>query len=146
MSKNQQVEELLRQPCFVIDFLPQRVPAEAEGSFFEVEQFFLRGRELVLTAERFRRIILKMCCYYKHDVYLEQWLKGCPMEKLAGFIERIVVEKEGFMNILFAEENVLICLDSSCLYLAVYNPGPEVQKILSALAAAEGMFFWNRED
>ena len=34
-------QELLEKPCWVIDFLPRRVPEKSGGHFFEVEQFYL---------------------------------------------------------------------------------------------------------
>ena len=30
------IEKLLEKPCYVIDVLPKKVPADANGSFFEV--------------------------------------------------------------------------------------------------------------
>ena len=33
------MEELLQKPCWVIDFLPEQVPADAAGQFFAVEEY-----------------------------------------------------------------------------------------------------------
>ncbi len=40
-EKDKIVEELLKKPCYVIDILPERVPADSKGQFLAVEHYFL---------------------------------------------------------------------------------------------------------
>ena len=137
-----QMEKLLEKPRFVIDFLSRQVPGDSPGRFFEVEQYFLDGKELKRMAKRFVRIILKLQCYYHLEIYSGQWMEHMEIRELAAYIEQIVLKKKGNIHFLFPEENVLLCLEGDSLNLTVYNPGPEIQKILSELAVSEGMFFW----
>lgn len=37
------IDELLEKPCYVIDFLPQRVPEISYGHFFDVEYYLLNN-------------------------------------------------------------------------------------------------------
>lgn len=136
-----QIEALLEKPCFVIDFLPRQVPADSPGRFFEVERYFLEGKEFKRTAKRFVRIILKLQCYYHLEMYCGKLMEHMEIRELAAYIEQSVLKKKGFIQFLFPEANVLLCLEGDSLNLTVYNPGPEIQKILSELAASEGMFF-----
>ena len=59
----QTVERLLEKDCYVIDFLPVRVPVNSDGRFFAVEEYYLetRGREL---RRSFSEILLKLYCFY----------------------------------------------------------------------------------
>ena len=136
-----QMETLLEKPGFVIDFLPQQAPGDSQGRFFEVERYFLEGKELRRTAKRFVRIILKLQCYYHLEIYSGKWMEHMEIRELATYIKQTVLKKKGYIQFLFLEENVLLCLEGNSLNLTVYNPGPEIQKILSELAVSEGMFF-----
>ena len=40
-SREARVEALLEKPCWVLDFLPQRVPADSPGQYFAVEAYLL---------------------------------------------------------------------------------------------------------
>lgn len=142
MDRDCQMETLLEKPGFVIDFLPRQVPGDPQGRFFEVEQYFLESKELKRLAKRFVRIILKLQCYYHLEIYSGKWLGHMEIRELAAYIEQIILKKKENIQFLFPEENVLLCLEGDSLNLTVYNPGPEIQKILSELAASEGMFFW----
>jgi len=42
---NELVEELLKEECYMIDFLPKKVSEEYVDRFFEVEEYFLQGNE-----------------------------------------------------------------------------------------------------
>ena len=35
------IEELLQAPCWIIDILPEQVPADGPGQYFAVEKYFL---------------------------------------------------------------------------------------------------------
>ena len=39
------IDELLEKPCYVIDFLPQRVPKTNSGHFFDVEYYLLNSKK-----------------------------------------------------------------------------------------------------
>ena len=69
-------------------------------------------------------------------------MEHMEIRELAAYIEYPVLKKKENIQFLFPEENVLLCLEGNSLNLTVYNPGLEIQKILSELAASEGMFFW----
>lgn len=51
---------------------------------FEVEQYFLEGKELKRTAKRFVRIILKLQCYYHLEIYSGKWMEYMEIHELAA--------------------------------------------------------------
>ena len=69
MDKEQQLERLLEQPYYVIDFLPRQVQKNEGHFFFEVEEYFFNDIELKSISEKFVHIILKTLCYFEFSIY-----------------------------------------------------------------------------
>jgi hypothetical protein len=106
MKEMEQIEALLQKPYFVIDFLPEQVPQSFQGSFFEIEEYFLNSKELVNIADKFTRIILKLLCYFKADIFTDQWSGSrVKCSQLSTLVRDMVLSKNGYMNILFAGIN-----------------------------------------
>ena len=42
---NRLINELLETQCYIIDLLPEQVPADSKGQFFKVEGYFLKEFE-----------------------------------------------------------------------------------------------------
>lgn len=57
---NELVEQLIKEECYVIDFLPKKVSEEYIERFIEVEEYFLQGTEWEHIKESFIRILLKL--------------------------------------------------------------------------------------
>ena len=87
-------ENLLEQSCWVIDILPQQVPAESPARYFAVEQFLMTVPQLKELYARFARLLLKLNCYY--DLVLgmeEKWAEEPLPEDLWEERKRLCMEK-----------------------------------------------------
>ena len=134
----QTVERLLEKDCYVIDFLPVRVPVNSDGRFFAVEEYYLetRGREL---RRSFSEILLKLYCFYDFIICTGEECRcenNPPPEKL----DNLVLENRGLLNILIEKENTLISVDGESTYITVYNPSKDIIEKLEPLVAANGLF------
>lgn len=138
---DRQVEALLEAPCYIVDFLPQTVPAGAAGQYFAVERYWLESRRHGALAERFAGIILKLMCYYRMVIDENGWTERPDPARIDRIIAEIAKERAGTLNCLFPDENALIVLDGDSLNLSVYNPSAEMWTLLAALAQSEGLFW-----
>ncbi len=141
-EKDKIVEELLKKPCYVIDILPERVPADSKGQFLAVEHYFLSHFKEYHFKEKFTRILLKVICYYQASIFFGDWVDQPTPEMIVDVINEIVDNCYGILNILIPEKNVLLVFEWDCLNMSVYNPDEDMQRIIKSLAAAEGLFFW----
>ena len=140
MDREQQVEELLEQPYYVIDFLPRQVQKDEGYFFFEVEEYFFNSNELDRISEKFIHIILKTLCYFEFSVYKEKWLNSVTPKKLASVIKKVVTKQKGFIYILLSQNNILIEINGGDLHISVFNCNEKIESIMKALAISEGLF------
>ena len=132
-------EEMLEQSCWVIDILPQQVPAESPARYFAVEQFLMTVPQLKELYARFARLLLKLNCYY--DLVLgmeEKWAEEPLPEDLWEKIIRC--SDGGYLSLLLPVEKALITLSGGDLYLTLYDPSEELLETVKQLARAEGLF------
>ena len=52
------VNELLEKTCYVIDFLPEQVPKQSKGQFFDVEYYMLNSDKYIGIKDKFENVIL----------------------------------------------------------------------------------------
>ena len=135
------IETLLNRPYWVIDLLPEQVPAESPGSFFAAERFFLSEEYQPALRRRFAEILLKLSCY-------DELAIGAPDgERLERNPEpedlyRRVTQNRQDLCVLLPGENALITLNRDELCMTVYNPPEKLLRRIERLAAAEGLFVW----
>ncbi len=135
------IETLLNRPYWVIDLLPEQVPAESPGSFFAAERFFLSEEYQPALRRRFAEILLKLSCYDELEI-------GAPdVERLERNPEpedlyRRVTQNRQDLCVLLPGENALITLTRDELCMTVYNPPEKLLRRIERLAAAEGLFVW----
>ena len=137
-------EALLSKPCWVIDILPEQVPAGSAGCFFAVERYYLRQSETEEIHKRFADILLKLNCYSDFQVYLpdsDQYYTNPAPELLVSWIIR---EQKDLCVVLPGEE-VLITLNHDDTCMSVYNPSEVLLKRIGSLASANGLFLWKPE-
>ena len=128
----ERIEILLEKPYWVIDILPEQVPAGSSGQYFAVEQAFLsEPRRLELLRKR-ADLLLKLNCYRDFCVDGEE-MNPAPA-KLALAVET------RYLTILV--DDALIVSDPQDTYITVYNPEDRLLELLRALAAGEGLFVW----
>lgn len=86
MSKEETVEKLLDEICYVIDFLPSKVPEQFCERHIEVEEYFLQEKQRQLYAEKFSRIITKLHCYHNFQIFCEKWYETISISELEEMI------------------------------------------------------------
>ena len=133
------IDELLEKPYYVIDFLPQRVPKNNNGHFFDVEYYLLNNEKRHEMKNKYVNIILKLMCYYPVSVF--EYDAGRLIESPSP---RVVVDlvrnNESSLGILLGRDT-LFMLEKRCLNVAVYNPDYDMREIISRIVGAEGLFW-----
>ena len=131
-SATDRIEALLERPYWVIDILPEQVPAEGAGQYFAVEQAFLsEPRHSELLRKR-ADLLLKLNCY--RDLCVDGEMVNPAPAELALAVEA------RYLTILV--DDALITSDPQDTYITVYNPDDRLLSLLRALVAAEGLFIW----
>lgn len=142
MSKHYNIDRLLEMSCYLIDLLPEQVPAGSTGQYFAVEEYFRRGKVLKRFGRKITSILLKLNCYYDFQVgYKNRWERNPDPEKLAGSIEDCIQDKVDCINIFVGGENTMIVISGGELYICVYNPDHRMRELLCQLSTSEGLFF-----
>ena len=142
---NELVEELLKEECYVIDFLPKKVSEEYIDKFLEVEEYFLQGNEWENIKESFIRILLKLQCYCSFQFYNEKWYEKLSVNELADMLKQVFSSTNGYANMLSIESKMLICIEGSTLNLSIYNTTGDMLDLLSELATAERLYIRKSE-
>ena len=135
------IDELLEQPCWVVDLLPEQVPVDSPGQFFAVEEYYLKQPQMAVLHRKFAEILLKLNCYYDFEVCepeTEKWQKNPPPEALFSWI----ADNEKDLCVLLPAENALITANRDDLYMTVYAPSEELLQLLRSLTTASGLFLW----
>ena len=128
------IEDLLKKPYYVIDFLPMQVPKGSEGQFFVVEKYYLKNIKEIHN--KFIDIILKLNCYYDLEFIVDDKSQINPKPNV---IEKNIKSKK---YILIRFDKALITIDKGDLYMTIYNPNSNNLKILKDLATSNGLFLW----
>ena len=134
---------LLDGPYWIVDILPEQVPANAAGQYFAVERYFLQPERIVPLRRKYAELLLRLNCYCDMAVSFDacvSWETNPDPETFAKRVERLSGNE--FLRAVFAEQNVMIDYDHNDTYLTVYDPDWALLDKLRALAAAEGLFVW----
>ncbi|MBR6028678.1 MAG: hypothetical protein IKP40_06260 [Clostridia bacterium] len=142
-QKQDTIDRLLEAPCWVIDFLPRRVPPHSEGQFFAVEKYFSSAPRLEAFRLKLADVLLKLSCYFDFEVIPggEEAFRNPPPDTLAGWI----ANPRRTLLILLNSAQSLITLYPGDLCAAVHQPTGELLALLRPLAAANGLFVWRAE-
>ena len=135
------IDELLNKPYWIIDILPEQVPADSAGQYARVERYCLEEPRYTALRRRFAGILLKLSCYYDLRVTTpdeELILDGPAPDRLVS----LLTGERRDLLILLEGENCLISLNQDDTYMTVYNPSGTALKRLEWLAASEGLFLW----
>lgn len=134
MKSNITIENLLKKPYHVIDFLPMQVPKGSEGQFFDIEKYYLKNIKEIHN--KFIDFILKLNCYYDLEFIVDDKSKINPKPNI---IKKIIKSKK---YVLIRFNKALITIDKGDLYMTIYNPNSNNLKILKDLATSNGLFLW----
>ncbi len=140
------IDELLEKSYYVIDFLPQRVPKNNNGHFFDVEYYLLNNEKRHEMKNKYVNIILKLMCYYRASILWSEWNDNPKPADIENAISEIMENHSGTLNILFSDEDVLLVFEWDCLNLTVYNMTENMKKLAEKIALSEGFFCWKGAD
>ena len=133
MSKT--IEELLKDPYWIIDILPKQVPAGGAGQYFAVEKY-LRDTQLSDIKKKHVNLILKLNCY--RDISLDEGKTvNISPEQIADAIHK------RYVNIMV--DDALIISEPEDTHLTIFHPDEELLELVRELAFSEGMFVWKNE-
>ncbi len=135
---------LLEGPYWIVDILPEQVPAHAAGQYFAVERYFLRRSRIVPLRRKYAEILLRLNCYYDMAVSFDSCMTWETNPDPEAFAERVAgLSGNDFLRAVFAEQNAMIDYDHNDTYLTVYDPDAALLDKLKALAAGSGLFVWS---
>ena len=72
MNRDDRLESLLERQYWVIDMLPKQVPADSEGQYFKIEQYYLESPRKEIICEKYTNILIKLNCYYDFDISFDE--------------------------------------------------------------------------
>ena len=125
----------------IIDILPERVPLESPGRYFEVERYFRTHLDDIIR--KFASLLLKINCYCELEVCLDcETFSGdfAPED-----LERFLLETNDSPSPLYVRVNhtdALFAYAGDDHYLTLYEPDRELLHLVHQLAQSEGLFVW----
>ena len=127
------IDELLQKPYWIIDILPEQVPADSPGQYFAVEKYFLGKEQLDRIKQKHIDLILKLNCYRSISINEEEECDPSP--------ERIASEmRTRYLYIMLKDSMILSEPDDT--HMTVFNPDKETLELIRKLAAGEGLYVW----
>lgn len=141
---NDIIEQLLEKPCWVIDFLPHKVPADHGGQFFKVEKQLLQPPYIHQLYDKFAMVLLQLNCYYDFDLFMNDddvSTFNPEPDQLLEAVNKVMTLKQHLVVVIAATSTMLV-LSSDDTHITVYNANQEVLQLLENLASAQGLFIW----
>ena len=137
----EQIERLLERPYWVVDLLPMQVPAHGAGQFFAVEQLLITGPRGESLRRALADVLLRLYCYFDFAVVLDEDESGLvnPDPKI---LDGLVRDGKRSLSIVLVGEDALIQVTPQSTCMTVYDPSPDLLKMLEKLAVAAGLFLW----
>lgn len=141
----EELNALFDEPCWVVDDMPETVPADHAAQWLAYERHRLERPRIDAHLLRFAELIAKLGCYrtllatadeggsWERDpgpARLEELALGCASDQ--GPRTRLLVAIE--------PEDALIVVDGDCLHLCVHNPSEGLLELIERTATAMGLF------
>ncbi|ANU75648.1 hypothetical protein [Blautia pseudococcoides] len=152
MTRYEKMSQLFNEDYRVIDFLPGRVPHEAETIFEEVEQYFMQDKQLQVFCDKVIAIVLKLLCYYPFEMYVQEhiplirqregWLKDKRCDTIVKIMKKTILKRKGQIDILLTRENSMLSISGGTLSIAVYNESDSLREMLQPMVHTEGLYDW----
>ncbi len=140
MSPFDAIDRLHTLPYWIIDILPKQVPADGEGQYFKIEQYFLSEPQHGIIDRRFANVLLKLNCYKDLTVCLAATDKHLdnptPQE-----LEEMVMSRQP-LSILLDGSQSLIDITGDNHYMTLYGRNEETLNLINSIATAEGLHLW----
>lgn len=132
-NREAKIERLLDMPYWIIDILPEQVPADSPGQYFTVEEYFLEEEQMPGIKRKHINVVLKLNCY--RQVFIDDEAAGNPPP------ERIAEEmRKRYLHIMVDDAMILSEPDET--YMTLYNPDEKLLNLVKAIATGEGLFVW----
>ena len=135
------IDELLEQPCWVVDLFPEQVPVDSPGQFFAVEEYYLKQPQMAVLHRKFAEILLKLNCYFDFSLGAaagDEWVRNPEPEML---VSALCNEKDIWtLCVYFEAESALIYINCDDICFTVYHPTERLLNLIRKLAGAEGLF------
>ncbi len=137
------IEEFLDKPYWVIDILPEQVPADSRGQYFRIEKYFLEHPRIDVIYRKFTHIMLKLNCYEEFNVSHDgdEWIMNPAPQELEAALLKCMADKQ-MLYIVLKPADILITVSGDDTYMTVYNPRKEMTELIRSLADSEGLFVW----
>ena len=138
------IEDLLEGPYWIVDVLPEQVPANADGQYFSVERYYLQPERIRKLRRSFAGILLRLNCYYDMVVSFdscESWEKNPDPEAFADSLTGL--SGNSFLRAIFEAQKAMVDIEPDDTYMTVYDPDSLLSDKIQKLAAAEGLFLWH---
>ena len=89
MNRDDRLESLLERQYWVVDMLPKQVPADGEGQYFKIEQYYLESPRKEIICDKYTNILIKLNCYYDFEMLFEnKWHNNPTPYFLAECVSR----------------------------------------------------------
>jgi hypothetical protein len=129
------------KPYCIIDILPEQVPSDSPGRYFEVERYFRSRLDKIIR--KFADFLLKLNCYCELEVSrdCETFSGDFAPEDLECFL----LETNASPYPLYIRVNhtdALFAYAGDVHYLTLYEPDRELLRLVHQLAQSEGLFVW----
>ena len=128
---DEKIDTLLQSPYWVIDILPEQVPKNSPGQYFDIENYFLEGERFSEIKQKHINVILKLNCYRKISIAGENTFNPAPQYISDEMRKR-------YLYIMLDEAMILSEPDDT--HLTVFNPDDKLLGLIKAIAAGEGLF------
>ena len=138
-------ESYFDKPCWVIDFLPERVPADGQGRFFEVEANYLLHKNYVNIRKKFSAVVLKLYCYYEVEVY-ENYEENGEINPDPAMLEWTINSNGYDLSILFGNDEGLMTISIDDTHMTLYASSERLFSLTERIAQSEGLFMWQPDE
>ena len=135
--------ELLEGPYWIVDILPEQVPADAAGQYFAVERYFLQRSRIIPLRRKYAELLLRLNCYHDMAVSFDSCASWETNPDPETFADRVAgLSGNEFLRAVFAGQNAMIDYDHNDTWLTVYDPDAALLDKLKTLVAGSGLFVW----
>ena len=133
------LEEYFDKPYWVIDILPKQVPADGQGQYFKIEEYWLRVPQISAICNKFGNLLIKLNCYYDISIHntVGEWADKPSPETI---IECLSTKKAVY--VVLKSEDAMIGFTGEDHYMTLYNPNERLLELVKSLANSEGLFAW----
>lgn len=129
------------RPYWIIDVLPEQVPADSPGRYFTVEKYFLSHLDGI--CRKFASVLVRLNCY--RDLLVstdgEAWTDAFSPEDLESlFLES--VRSRSPLSVRVSPPGAVFSFSGEDHYMTLYGADEELLGLVSRLCGSEGLFVW----